>query len=375
MTLMSKDEMRNGGESSVSLEEAPQGPARTGKSSGSTSKRERLVWLLRGYFASPVIAALSAAGMTERMLAGDFLPEEPEFGAQPETVALLFRYLHRIGLVTRNGIGKYMLTADGRTAIGRNGAFSLLTSYSEYLHSLPSALAGDKVEPKVDRLRNVRGSGQLHGRKFFPSALAFFASSAAPAALIDIGCGDGCFLELAQMEWPGLAVFGVDLSQAAVQATRKRLASSNEGALVAVTGDGCDVMSWSREVPESIKSSHGLVLSAWFVCHEFSKGSVRRLIGFFENLHRAFPQAQIILGEINDIPVEILAEDHAQSIMPEFLLFHELSRQGVLSWDDWSEIRGNIPYAVKLEKRFDEVRAHRDSPIPASFLWLLQPLS
>jgi hypothetical protein len=37
------------------------------------------------------------------------------------------------------------------------------------------------------------------------------------------------------------------------------------------------------------------------------------------------------VGEINNMPLEILAEDHELSIMPEFLHFHEFFEQGDLS--------------------------------------------
>jgi len=146
-----------------------------------------------------------------------------------------------------------------------------------------------------------------------------------------------------------------------------------ESGLIAVAANGYDVATWSQATPENIRRSLYLVVSMWFVGHEFSKASSERMVTFFEAVYASFPQAQLILGEINNIPAEILAEDHDLSIMPEFLLFHELSGQGVLSWDMWLKILDNIPYLVKAERRFDEVRSGSGKTIPASFLWLLEP--
>ena len=68
-----------------------------------------------------------------------------------------------------------------------------------------------------------------------------------------------------------------------------------------------------------------------------------------------------------------MAEDQDFSIMPEFLLFHALSGQGLLSWGTWQEVLDGIPYSLKEELRFDEVRPAEGEPIPASFLWVLHP--
>jgi hypothetical protein len=336
------------------------------------AKRKRLVELLRGYFASPVIATLGEMGMVDRMMEGDFSISDWAETLQPDIIAALFNYLFSIGLLAKASNERYSLTSEGRTAIGRNGAFSLLLSYADYFHKLPDLLSGAKVKPTVNRLRNVRGSGQLHGKKFFPAAFNFF-SSEPPSAIIDIGCGDGCFLEQARGRWPDLPVFGVDLSETAVEATKKRLNPSNPSDSIAVAANGHDVKEWGKATPKDIRDSPQLVISLWFVAHEFSNGSIEKVRAFFFALRQTFPQAQVVLGEISKIPSAFLAEDHDLSIMPEFLLFHELSGQGVLAWSAWQQIRSEIPYILRAEQRYDDVRSGSGESIPASFLWLLQP--
>jgi Trans-aconitate methyltransferase len=340
---------------------------------GGEAKRKTLVGLLRGYFASPVIATLGEMGMADRMMEGEFSVDDWTEIPQPEIVAALFNYLHSIGLLRKGTNGRYTLTPEGRTAIGRNGAFSLLMSYSDYFHQLPNVLSGENTKPTVNRLRNVRGSGQLHGRKFFPAAFNLFPSQT-PSALIDIGCGDGCFLDHARQRWPDVAVFGVDLSATAVEATKQRLNPSNPSDLLAVAANGHNVAAWGKAAPEAIRKSPRLVISLWFVAHEFSNGSPERIQAFFSELRQAFPQAQILLGEINKIPSDVLAQDHDLSIMPEFLLFHDLSRQGVLTWSMWQQIRSDIPYTLSAERKFDEIRLASGESTPASFLWLLRPV-
>ena len=93
----------------------------------------------------------------------------------------------------------------------------------------------------------------------------------------------------------------------------------------------------SAHVPEFIKSGRSLVVSMWFVAHEFSEGDPKVIRYFFRELNLKLPYAEIILGEITALPPRLLAEHHAVSIMPEMLLFHALSLQGVLSWENWQK--------------------------------------
>jgi len=335
-------------------------------------KRKHLVALLRGFFATPVIAALGETGVVDKLLVGHFRASDIETNINREVLTLLLRYLYSIGLLQESAPGEYSLTGAGRTAVQRSGAFSLLMSYAEYFCELPATLLGTGASPRVNRLRNVLGSGQLHSRKFFPAALSLL-SSQYPTAMIDVGCGDGCFLAHAIERWPGLSVFGVDLSPTAVEATQLRLQRKGIGDPSAVAADGFDVEHWYASAPPRVRDAEGLTISLWFVAHEFSHGSQDRMVQFFSKLNQLFPRARVLLGEINRIEPAVLANDYDLSIMPEFLLFHELSGQGVLNWATWRQVILRTPYSLQAEKRFDEVHSAAGESIPASFVWLLGP--
>lgn len=337
-------------------------------------KRKGLVSLLRGYFACPVISTLGEIGIADRMLAGSFSAADFEDLVDTRILSALFRYLQAIGLITSAGHDQYQATDMGQTAISRNGAFSLLASYSAYFDRLPAFLTGQEACPSVNRLRNVRGSGQLHGKKFFPVALSLLDFTP-PTAFVDLGCGDGCFLEHVRRKWSNVRVFGVDLSDDAVEATKRRFREARFSDLTATASDAFDVRRWAASIPDQLRTSPSIVISIWFVAHEFSGGNSERIVRFFSDLNTAFPGAQIILGEINNISSEVLADNHSLSIMPEYLLFHELSGQGVLRWDDWQDILEKIPYQLKAETKFDCVRTRSGVEIPASFVWLLEPNS
>jgi len=341
-------------------------------SPGNGQKRQRLIAGLRGYFLAPVIASLGECGIADRMLQGPFSIKDFELVADTRILSIVFTYLQSVGFVICEGDSRYELTEEGVTSLSRNGAYSLLVSYADYFDKLPELLAGAPVTPLVNRARNVRGSGHLHGKKFFPAAIECLQSNP-PAALIDIGCGDGAFLECACARWPALVPFGLDLSETAVEIARRRLARQTGREHLFAVANGREVFSWSGSVPPELRDTDEMVISMWFVGHEFSAGSRDVMIRFFQDLNRCFPMARILLGEINKITPSDLAHNRDLSIMPEYLLFHELSGQGVLAWADWQHILRLIPYRLEKECRFDEAQSASGPAIPASFLWLLRP--
>jgi len=84
------------------------------------------------------------------------------------------------------------------------------------------------------------------------------------------------------------------------------------------------------------------------------------------------PRAAVIVAELVGLAPEVLAASRWQSVMPELLLFHELSGQGVLSWQQHQKWLAAVPYRVAKESRFDELESER-GPIPSSIVWCLEP--
>jgi hypothetical protein len=336
--------------------------------------RQEIISLLRGQVACPLIACLAELGIAQEMLKGSFLASNFAIVRDQDLLESCFEYLISLALV-QPGLapGEYELTDMGRTVFRRAGAFLLLFSYRDYFDSL-SALLTESGNRKisVDRRRNVLGSGSLHSRKFFPAARKFLASNP-PDAFIDVGCGDGAFLEYVLQEWPGIRTAGIDLSPIAIEAMLRRLDVAGSAPEAAIVENGMLVDAWAALLPASISKAASLKISMWFVAHEFSENDPERLVQFFRNIHRYLPQADIVLGEIVKIPPEILARNYESSIVPEFLFFHHLSGQGVLGWCEWKQLLEEIPYYLVSECLIDPVDHVKDDPIPSSFVWHMKP--
>jgi 2-ketoarginine methyltransferase len=334
--------------------------------------RGSVISLLRGSFSAPTIAALAELGIIERMLEGPFRVEDFPIAVDKRVLSSVFLYLHSLNLLKEMPDGRYGLTREGRTALKRSGAFLLLFSYRGYFENLAGLLTGVSKAVTVDRRRNVLGSGSLHSKKFFPAVWEML-NSPRPSALIDVGCGDGQFLTDACTQWPDVSIAAIDLSPIAVETTLKQLETFGRKEVVGIVQSGVEVADWVAQLPEALKASSPLVLSMWFVVHEFSGGDPNTVIRFFREVWSALPEADIILGEITALSPELLAEHHESSIMPELLFFHELSRQGVLKWETWHHVLNEIPYLLIGERQFDLVGEVGEQTTPSSFVWHLRP--
>ncbi len=333
-----------------------------------TNPRQELIALLRGRFAVPVISALAERELLPRMRQAPFRISDFHEVRDQAVLLSIFRYLQGLGLLAIQG-GEdescFIVTDIGQTVFNRAGAFLILDSYHDYFAALPQLLAGEETKATVERSKNVLGCGMLHRRKFFPAALEIVRQEAWDA-MVDIGCGDGTYLSEAMDQAHAPLAVGVDLSPEAVGATRRRLCAFE---LRTVVADAFDVSEWARMIPRSSRC----VISLWFVVHEFSQRDENRVVEFFRRISDSLPNAEIVVGELVDHSPEVLAPLHTRVILPEFQLFHELSGQGVLSWEQHQTVLSRIPYELAGEVRFDEIRGADGKLVPSSFVWHLKP--
>jgi SAM-dependent methyltransferase len=327
------------------------------------SPRSELISLLRGFFACPVLAALADLGLAQRMRAGPFTPADLPVANRPALLAAL-RYLQSLGVIEATTGDEFRATPTGEYVLDRTGAFHLLRSYRDYFADFAGLLSTPEGGAAVRRLENIGGTGRLHARKYFPSALRWLAGKAV-RCVVDVGCGNGEFLASVLAAHPVATGVGVDLSAEAVAATCGRLGERVRG----VVADAATVADWADAIPDG---GRGVVVAIWFVLHEFAGSDPERIAGFFRELHARLPLAEVIVGEVVAVPPEALAGVRAKSVYPELLLFHALSGQGVLTWDRHREWLRQVPYRTAGEERFDEVQTLTGT-VPSTIGWYLLP--
>lgn len=339
-------------------------------------RRKEIIALLRGQVACPVIASLAEFGWLDRMCAGSF-DAETFSQADPTIANSIFKYLASLGLLiqcerTQNKCNEYVVSDVGRSVFRRSGSFCILNSYEEYFQNLGSLVFSkdNGSQPAVNRLRNVLGSGQLHFGKFFLPALAMVAGRSFPF-VIDVGCGNGEFLQRIVRAQISRKLGGIDVSSVALEATKRNMDRVEPDISVElVECDARNVQIWAKRLPWNNEAG---LLTFWFVLHEVSENNFENILSFLCELRDRYPLGELIIGEIVRLPEDSLAKNRDESIMPEFLFFHELSGQGVLSWSEWQRIRATMPFHVVAEHRVDDVGITPDYSIPSSFVWHLRP--
>lgn len=335
-------------------------------------KREALVSLLRGQVTCPLISTLGESGAAQKMLDGQFTLVEVFPLADPKVAEAVLTYLEHLGLLIKSVCGSnqtWRTTDLGRMVLRRWGAFTLLHSYEEMFRNLGVLLGGGKADFTVNRARNILGSGSLHREKFFPIAVDRLHKSDA-RSLMDIGCGDGTWLAHASNLHSLHALGVVDISEIAVRSTVDRLRQGRSHVAVELVCDGLAVERWA---PAAIGMPKPLIISFWFVLHEFIARSVELAIDFFRRLHFFLPHAELLLGEIVRLPDQSIATNQRVSILPEYMLFHSLSGQGVLSWSQFNILREAIPYELVFEKHWEKLPLPEGNDAPSHLLWHLKP--
>jgi len=91
---------------------------------------------------------------------------------------------------------------------------------------------------------------------------------------------------------------------------------------------------------------------------------------FLKSLHKNFPNSNLLIGEIIKHDQKTLNEIYKKSLMPEYLFFHKVSGQGILSWKDYKSLLVDCPYSLEYEWKFDDDNSFK---IPSAFVWVLKP--
>lgn len=340
-----------------------------------TSLSHELVTLIRGFFATPVITAVGRLGLFDVSLSQPSFSHS-DFPQVKDRVLLdnLFQYLCRLELLKSPSVGSYTCTPLGTQIFQRLSSFLAPHSYGDYMVRLYDQLTGAEPahEPKVDRLENILGSGRTHER-YFPAAISHIRRKLKPQWIVDIGCGDGKFLNFVMEDVPRINAIGIDISEVSVQTTQKHLKTQFPGREIHTFAcNGGDVPVWSKKV-QALAGHESLVISMWFLLHEISKRDPDRVAAFLTDVHRLFPLTPIVVCELVRQRTEALAQNRQTLVMPEYLLFHDISGQGVLSWSEYQTILKLLPYDLVMQRTFDDIGSEVDALEPATFVWVLAP--
>lgn len=343
------------------------------------NSRVELIALMRGFFSLPVIISLSRYNIIEKILKAEQSVNNFKNIKNKNFLNAIFNYLASLGILKKidhksKNKQKFKVTELGKKILSRVGSFHLLNSYSPFINNLGNLLnSSSKSTIKCNRKENVLGSGLTNGRKFFPKSFEFFKKNDFDL-VADIGCGDGDYLSKSIKYFSNSTFLASDISSKAIFECKKNLSKKFfKKKINYLKCDASNVEKWCDKI-NKLKPNHDskILITIWYVVHEISDNNKLKVINFFKKIKINCPNAEILIGEIVNIDSPILNENKEISILPEFLFFHEISGQGVLSIKELNYIKKKIPYKLINYHEFDYV-FYKKNKIPSAIIWHLRP--
>ncbi len=216
---------------------------------------------IEGILVAPLIVNLGMTGMFHKYFMETSFSAD-EFHKEPEAFAIMLDFFADLGWFTEKK-GKYQFTEDGLFFAKRASAYGVTVSYLPMLKNIEILLFGNpnklrdltpnETEIHVNREMNVWGSGGAHSTYFKvidEIIIDLFNKPIAeqPKGILDMGCGNGAFLQHIfnvierqtmrgkMLEEYPLFLVGVDYNQVALKVTRANLIKADIWAKV-IWGD------------------------------------------------------------------------------------------------------------------------------------------
>lgn len=223
--------------------------------------QEQILKHIEGVLVAPSVVSLGMSGMFHKyFMEASFRPEE--FHKQSESFTAMLDFFTSLGWFKANN-ETYGFTDKGLFFAKRASAFGVTVSYNPMFRNVEELIFGNpnkireveagSAEKHVDREMNVWGSGGAHGtyfKKVDEIIISLFNRpiNEQPKGIVDMGCGNGAYLEhlyevVSQRTARGkmldehpLFLVGADFNQAALKVTRANLISADIWAKV-IWGD------------------------------------------------------------------------------------------------------------------------------------------
>lgn len=223
--------------------------------------QEQILRHIEGYLVAPIIVSLGMTGMFHKYFMETSFRAE-EFHKEPEIFKVILNFFTYLGWFTEKK-GNYQFTETGLFFAKRATAYGVTVSYLPMFKNLDTLLFGNPADLRdiaqnedeihVNREMNVWGSGGAHATYFKvidDIIIELFNKpiNEQPKGILDMGCGNGAFLQhifevIERQTLRGkmlddypLFLVGADYNQAALKVTRANLIKADIWAKV-IWGD------------------------------------------------------------------------------------------------------------------------------------------
>lgn len=333
--------------------------------------RKELIFLMRGFYSLPILLNLHKSGILQKFSFNKYISINKIKVKNKFFLEKILNYICRLNLLERKK-NAYKFTKLGLTLSKRIGTFYILNSYSKIpLNFIDNLYKNNNFRSWCERKDNILGSGLMHEKKFFVPAIKL-SHIEKRNIVLDIGCGNGTFLNLAKKRNSKIKALGCDLSNKSVSQTKQNLVPRSKNFIFRANGSNINFIKNKLDKKKIYLNKNSLI-SMWFLLHEISNNSKNTLIKYLSKVRNNFPNTPILIGEISSLTDKQVKTHSNISILPEFKLFHELSGQGLLSELDYFEIFNKSSYKIKKFIRTDQL-SYNGVRSSSNFVCLIEPL-
>lgn len=328
--------------------------------------KSKYIELTRGFFSLPAISIFSRLLEKKSTHKKKFLlKKELNQNFNKKIVDIILNYFESLGLIRKLNEEKYQITKGGNFIFKRHGAMNIIYSYKDIVLNFEDILMGKKKTIICDRVENVYGSGKSHTRKFFNNIKKIISKNNI-SNLIDLGLGDAGLIKYLLKENVKISYAGVDLSSKVIKALKKKMKHPKN----MICEDIFKIKKWSNKIPKTqFKDENKLCINFMFTLHENNFDEDGKVIDFLNNLNYTYPKAKLIITEVFNFPPKVLSKSSAQSILPEFIFFHQLSNQKLFYYNQLKKIFKKSNYFVSEEINYSQIKTSGyNSPTYSTFL-------
>lgn len=333
--------------------------------------RQKIISLLRGFYFLPIFLNLHKLGILSKFSNNHLVNINKLKYKNINFLKGILDYLVRLDLFERKE-GSYRVSKFGIFISKRIGTMYILNSYNKIINNFPANLK--RVVNKnswCERKDNIIGSGLIHIKKFFEPSLRLI-NLKKTNNFLDIGCGDGTFLNVVRKSNNNINILGCDLSYVSVKQAKKKLGFKKKDKNI-FQSNAINILSIKKKLRDNkVELDKNSVISLWFLLHEISDNSTKVIINYLKQIKKNFPETPILIGEISKLNDKSIIEQKSASIMPEFMLFHELSGQGLLSEKQYLSIFQKSSYRIKKIIKTDNLKIKNTSS-SSNFICLIEP--
>jgi phenylpyruvate C(3)-methyltransferase len=266
-------------------------------------------------------------------------------------------YLTVYGYLERHEPSTYTATAQGAEVFGEWFYAFGAQSYAPLMENLLPLVRGEMSygfgkDTYRNLYLNTKASGALSGKLVFPTIAAYLKRHDYKH-LVDIGCGDGTFLELACRDFEGLQVAGVDQSSKVLHIARSRIAKAGfQDRATFLVGD----LFRPREFASHPAVARADVATVFYILHEITANGTHALMEFLRVWRDTFGTEKLLMVTEIYRPRWDEMEKYRELRTLEVLLYHDLSGQGVLERGEWLAAYEQAGYEIVDNIRFADAR-------------------